>query len=93
MPSHGPANLGDLAGLDGFVAAQHRLDRLFVPSQVDERRLVVADAVDELVNEANPFVEVRVLHRVAVVRRAIVVDVRTETVAADHALVAGDGDV
>ena len=68
----------DLSGLDGLVAAEHGLDRLLVPLEVDERRLVLADAGDELVDEADPLVEVRVLHRVAVVRRAVVVDVRSQ---------------
>ena len=35
-----------LAGLDRFIAAEHGLDRLLVPLEVDKRRLVVADAVD-----------------------------------------------
>ena len=87
------SDLRDATGLDARVAAKHRLDRLAVPAEVDERLLSVADAVDEFVDEADPLVEVGVLHGVAVVRCAVVVYVRAKAVASDHTLVACDGDV
>ena len=64
-----------------------------MPLEVDERSLPVADAINELVDEADPLVEVRVLHGVAVIRRAVVVDIGAEAVAREHALVAGDREV
>ena len=87
------SDLGDLARLDRLVAAKHRLDGLLVPLEVDERRLLVADAIDKLVDKPDPLVEVRILHGVAVVRSAVVIDVRAEAVARDHSLLACDCDI
>ena len=82
-----------LARRHALVAGVHARDGLAVPLEIDLGRLALADAIHEFVDQPHPLVEVGVLHRIAVVRSAVVVDVRTEAVALDHTLFARDGHV
>ncbi len=84
----------DLRGhfrFDALVTCVHAVDGLTVPAEIDLRLFVIADAVDELVDQPDPLVEVGVLNRVAVVRRAVMIDIGPETVADNGSLFPGRG--
>ena len=76
-----PSDLRRHPGADTFIARIHTPDRLLVPSEVDLRLSVIPDAVDKFVDQADPLVEVSVLHGITVVRGSVVIDIRPEAVA------------
>ena len=54
---------------------------------------MIPDAVDKFVDQADPLVEVSVLHGITVVRGSVVIDIRPEAVALNHTFFSGDGEV
>ncbi len=87
------SNLCDLAALYRFVTAEHSLNSLLMPFEVDEGRLLFANTVDKFVDQADPLVEIGVLYRIAVVRSAIMIDVGSKTIASQHSLLSDDRNI
>ena len=81
------------ARLYACVAGVHAVNGLAMPLEVDFWRLVFADAGDKLVDQSDPLVEIGVLHRIAVVWSAVMIDVGSEAIAKNGSLFARDSHI